>query len=121
MQIGNDPCAAPISFTLIQCERTGVTTAQYNSGSIPQGTANQLSQQLSGKLALKREQGDTYTIGLNFAPRQIPHLTDSIDYFHIQVKNEAGVIPYLVILSNCANTGNPTYCSQIDRAPSTGS
>lgn len=120
VQIGNDPCAPPITFTLIQCERTGVTAAQYNSGSIPQGTANQLSQQASGNVALKPEQGDTYTIGLNFAPRQIPHLTGSIDYFHIQVKNEVGVIPYLVILSNCANTGNPTYCSQIVRAPSTG-
>ena len=71
-------------------------------------------------MALKPEQGDIYTIGLNFAPRQIPHLTDSIDYFHIQGKNEAGVIPYLVILCTCANTGNPTYCSQIVRVLRTG-
>jgi iron complex outermembrane recepter protein len=116
-----DPCAPPISFTLLQCERTGVTAAQYNSGSIPQGTANQLSQETSGNPALKPEQADTYTVGLNFAPNQIAHLTGSIDYFHIQVKDEIGVIPYLVVLSNCANTGDPTFCSQIVRAPSTGS
>ena len=29
--------------------------------------------------------------------------------------------PYFVILSNCANTGDPTYCSQIVRQPTTGS
>jgi iron complex outermembrane receptor protein len=120
-QVGGDPCAPPITFTLLQCERTGVTAAQYNSGSIPQGTASQLSQETNGNAALKPEQGDTYTIGVNFAPSQVRHLSGSIDYYHITVKNEVGVIPYLVILSNCANTGDPTYCSQIVRSPSTGS
>jgi iron complex outermembrane receptor protein len=116
-----DPCAPPITFSLLQCQRTGVTADQYNNGSIPQGTANQLSQETSGNTALKPEQADTYTVGLNFAPSQIPHLTGSVDYFHIRVKDEIGVIPYLVILSNCANTGDPTFCSQIVRSPSTGS
>ena len=67
-----------------------MTAAQYNNGSIPQGTAKQLSQETSGNTALKPEQADTYTVGLNFAPSQIPHLTGSIDYFHIQVKDEIG-------------------------------
>jgi iron complex outermembrane receptor protein len=119
--VGGDPCAPPITFTLLQCERTGVTAAQYNSGSIPQGTASQLAEQTSGNVALKPEQADTYTLGVNFAPSQIPHLTGSIDYYHIQVKDEIGVIPYLVVVSNCANTGNPMYCSQIVRQPGTGS
>ncbi|HEY1314162.1 MAG TPA: TonB-dependent receptor, partial [Steroidobacteraceae bacterium] len=119
--VGNDPCAPPITFNLQQCERTGVTAVQFNSGSIPQGTADQLSQETSGNSALKPEQADTYTLGVNFSPSQIPHLTGSIDYYHIQVKDEIGVIPYLVILSNCANTGDPTYCNQIVRSPSTGS
>jgi iron complex outermembrane receptor protein len=119
--IGNDPCAPPITYTLLQCERTGATAAQYNSGSIPQGTADQLAQETSGNSKLKPEQADTYTIGVNFAPAQIPHFTASVDYYHIRVQDEIGTIPYLVILSNCANTGNPLYCSQIVRSPSTGS
>ena len=119
--VGADPCAPPITYTILQCERTGVTAAQYNSGSIPQGTAAQLSQETSGNPNLKPEQADTYTLGVNFAPSQIPHLTASIDYYHIQIKDEIGVIPYLVVLSNCAKTGDPTYCSQIVRQPATGS
>ena len=119
--IGNDPCAPPISYTLLQCERTGVTAAQYNERSIPQGTADQLSEETSGNSALKPEQADTYTLGINFAPAWMSHFTGSIDYYHIQVKDEIGVIPYLLVLANCASSGNPTYCSQIVRSPSTGS
>jgi iron complex outermembrane recepter protein len=119
--VGSDPCAPPITFTLLQCERTGVTPAQYANGSIPQGVASQLSEETSGNAALKPEQADTYTFGVNFAPSAIPHFTGSIDYYHIQIKDEIGVIPYLVVLSDCANTGNPVYCSQIVRQPANGS
>jgi iron complex outermembrane receptor protein len=121
VSVGQDPCAPPITLSLIQCERTGVTAAQFNSGSIPQGVASQLSAQSSGNPHLKPEQGTTYTLGVNFAPSQIPHLTGSIDYYHIQIKDEIGTYSYGVILSNCATTGNPIYCSQIVRQPTTGS
>jgi iron complex outermembrane recepter protein len=119
--VGGDPCAPPIQYSLQQCINTGVTPAQYNNASIPQGVAAQLSQQTSGNANLKPEQADTYTVGLNFAPSQIRHLTGSIDYFHIQIKDEVGVIPYLDILQFCADTANPVYCSQIVRQPTTGS
>jgi outer membrane receptor protein involved in Fe transport len=119
--VAPDPCAPPITYTLLQCERTGVTASQYNNGSIPQGTAAQLSEETSGNPRLKPEQADTYTLGVNFAPSAIPHLSGSVDYYHIQIKDEIGVIPYLLLLSNCADTGNPMYCSQIVRQPTTGS
>jgi iron complex outermembrane receptor protein len=117
---GNDPCAPPITYSLVQCERTGVTAAQFAAGSVPQGTAGQLSELSGGNPELKPEQAETYTIGLNFAPSQIPHLTGSIDYYHIALKGEVGSLPTTVIMSNCANTGNPLYCSQLVRNPNTG-
>jgi iron complex outermembrane recepter protein len=120
LSFGNDPCAPPITYTLIQCERTGVTAAQFNSGSVPQGTGNQLSQLQGGNTALKPEQGETYTVGVNFAPSQIPHFTGSIDYYHIAVKGLISTLPPGIILANCANSGNPLYCSQIVRSPNTG-
>ena len=116
-----DPCAPPITYTLLQCERTGVTPTQFMKGSIPQGTAAQLSEETSGNPNLQPEQANTYTLGVNFAPSQIPHLTGSIDYFHIRIKDEIGVIPYLLVLTNCADTGDPMYCSQIVRQPKSGS
>jgi iron complex outermembrane recepter protein len=115
-----DPCAPPITFTLAQCLNTGATAAQYNSGSIPQGTAGQLSQETRGNRALRPERADTYTFGLNFTPSQLPHFTGSIDYYHIRVKDEVNVIPLNVIMNTCANTGDPTFCSQIVRTPGSG-
>jgi iron complex outermembrane recepter protein len=115
-----DPCAPPITFSLTQCERTGVTAAQFANASIPQGTGNQLSELTGGNPNLKPETAETYTVGINFAPRQIPHFTGSIDYFHIAVKGLINTLPAQVILTDCANTGNPLYCSQIVRQSNTG-
>jgi iron complex outermembrane recepter protein len=133
-QLGTDPCAptftaggalaAPAAYTLAQCERMGVTAAQYGNGgisdSIPQGTASQLSQLSGGNQQLKPEQAETYTVGLNFRPSQIPNLSGSVDYYHIAITDEVGVIPVGVIFSQCGNTGNPFYCNLIFRNPVTG-
>jgi iron complex outermembrane recepter protein len=132
--LGTDPCAPtfnangtiaqPAAFTLAQCERTGVTAAQYGNGSttntIPQGTGSQLSGLQGGNPNLKPETADTYSIGLNFAPRQIPNLAGSIDYYHISIKDEVNTLQAPVIFSQCGNTGDPFYCSQIFRNPVTG-
>ncbi len=113
---GNDPCAPPITFSLQQCENLHVTQAQYQNKSIPQGAAGQLSQLTGGNTALQPEQAETYTIGLNFAPSQVPGLSGSFDYFHISITDEVTTIPASVIINNCANTGDPLYCSQVVRA-----
>jgi iron complex outermembrane recepter protein len=128
IQFGNDPCAAvrngtvviPATYSLQQCLNTHVTAAQYGNGgttnTVPQGTAAQLSQLTGGNPALSPEQAETYTFGVNFAPSQLPGLTGSIDYYHISIRDEVTTIPAAVIMSNCANTGDPTYCSQLVRA-----
>jgi outer membrane receptor protein involved in Fe transport len=50
----------------------------------------------------------------------VPGLTGSIDYYHIAVRDIVGSLPAALIVNNCANTGDPTYCSQIVRSPTTG-
>jgi outer membrane receptor protein involved in Fe transport len=102
----------------------GVTAAQYGNGGttnkIPQGTGSQLSGLQGGNPELKPEQADTYTIGVNFAPSQIHNFSGSIDYYHIAIKDEITTIPSAVIFSQCANTADPFYCSQVFRNPFTG-
>ncbi|MDE2296057.1 MAG: TonB-dependent receptor [Gammaproteobacteria bacterium] len=131
---GSDPCAptfdnngaitAPAAMSLQQCERTGVTAAQYGNGgstnTVPQGVANQINQLSGGNPNLQPEQGDTYTVGLNFAPHQIRNLTGSIDYYHIKITNEVGTVPVSLAFSQCAATGDPTYCNLIVRNHTTG-
>lgn len=132
-EVNGDPCAPTLSstgvltpaiYSLAQCQNMGVKPSQYGNGSttdtIPQGAAGQLSQLTGGNPHLSPESAETYTIGVNFAPSQVPGLTGSIDFYHIAISNEVGTIPISTILSTCANTGNPFYCSQIVRNPVTG-
>ncbi len=134
LNLGTDPCAptfnangtiaAAAAFTLQQCMNTGVTAAQYGNGSttntIPQGTGSQLSGLQGGNPSLKPEQAETYTLGLNFSPHQLPGLSGSIDYYHIALTDEINTLPSSVIFAQCGNNGNPFFCSQIFRNPVTG-
>ena len=131
IQIGGDPCAPtfdpagnviPAARSLTECQRTGVTAAQYGNGgttnTIPQGTSGQLTQLQGGNPNLQPETADTYTWGVTFNPMQ--NLTGSIDYYRILLHDLVGALPAPVILNDCLNTGNPAYCSQIVRQPLTG-
>jgi outer membrane receptor protein involved in Fe transport len=130
IQSGNDPCAPPVTYSQAQCARLGVSAAQYASSvagaavggvnPIPQCAAGQCSQLTGGNPNLKPEQAETYTVGINFQPSFLPKFTGSIDYFHIAIRDEVGVLPFSNILSTCANSGDPTYCSQVVRSPVTG-
>ncbi len=133
---GIDPCAPTFdpatnllvaaTASLAACEHTGVTPAQYGNGgvggvytgTIHQCTALQCGQLQGGNINLKPEEGNTVSFGVSFAPRAMPNLTGSIDYYRIDEKNVVGVIPADVILSNCLATGDPTYCSLIVRTSS---
>lgn len=140
LNLGNDPCAPTFNAngtiaqraadTLAQClnMRGNISAAQFtalygNGGTtdaIPQGTASQLSGLQGGNPNLKPEAADTYTVGLNFAPQQLPSLSGSLDYYHISIKNEVNTLSSTIIFAQCADTGSPVYCSQIFRNPVTG-
>jgi iron complex outermembrane recepter protein len=138
IQSGSDPCApqpktapgTPLPYSQAQCANLGVSAAQYAASTaqtavggvnpIPQCIAGQCSQLTGGNSALKPEQGETYTIGINFSPSFLPTFTASIDYYHIAIRNEVNVLPASNILSGCANTGNPVLCSAVVRAPANG-
>jgi iron complex outermembrane recepter protein len=127
---GNDPCAPPVTYSQAQCANLGVSAAQYAASvagqavngvnPIPQCIAGQCSQLQGGNTALKPEQAETYTVGVNFQPSFLPRFTASLDYWHIVIKDEINVLPAANIISGCANSANPVYCSAIVRAPATG-
>jgi iron complex outermembrane recepter protein len=124
--VGVDPCAPTVaggapSATLIECQRTGMTAAQYAAANVGiQCTANQCGQVTGGSPNLKPEVAVTWSTGLSFTPTFLPNFLATIDYYHIALTGEIGVIPGNIIFNNCLNTGNPEYCSQIVRNPVTG-
>ena len=123
--VAADPCSgaagAPATATLIQCQRTGVTAAQYGDGAgtnkIVQCPAGQCAVLQGGNPNLKPEQADTYSVGLTLRPRFIPGFTGSIDYWNIKLDQAIGSVPLTFSLNQCLQTGNPVFCSNVARSP----
>ena len=124
---GTDPCAgAAVNGTVngnsaAACARTGVTAAQF--GNIVANSANQYTQFGGGNPNLKPEVSDTYSAGAVIAPTQgvLRGLVISADYFNIKVKGAIGTVGAQVILNQCLASGNPTFCSLVQRDPTNGS
>jgi iron complex outermembrane receptor protein len=125
-QLAVDPCApnngAPATATLTQCMHTGVTAAQYGNGGstnhIIQCPAGQCAVLLSGNVKLSPEQANTYSVGFTLTPRMLPGFTGSVDYYKIKLEKGISSPPQTFVLDQCLNTGDPTYCSKVVRAPS---
>jgi iron complex outermembrane receptor protein len=119
--VGTDPCAGIPTASLIACEHTGVTPAQYGNGTtannITQCISGQCGQVIEGNSQLQPEVAKTWSVGLSFTPVELPGFNASVDYYHIRLENEIGTYPFAVILSGCLNDNNPIYCSQIVRTP----
>ena len=113
-----DPCAsdAPIA-TLDQCQRTGVTAAQY--GTILDVISGQTQSLTGGNPLLDPEVSDTYTFGVVWQPSQIEGLSISVDYFDISIEEAISAgISAQVALDNCLSSGADAFCSLITRANS---
>lgn len=46
--------------------------------------------------------------------------TASVDYYNIKVADAVGTIGSQVILNQCLQTGDPFFCSKINRVPGNG-
>ncbi len=125
--VSSDPCSAAGSgghatATLAQCERTGVTAAQYGDGidpgvggtdKIAQCPADQCGTVLGGNSKLTPEISNTYSGGLIYTPHFIRSLVFSVDYFNIDVENAISTLPINIAFNNCLNSG--TDCNLVVR------
>jgi len=115
-----DPCTgASPAASLAQCQLTGVTAAQY--GTLPNNPANQFNSLFGGNIDLAPEVADSYTAGIVLQPRWIPGLALTLDYFNIKLREAIGVIGFDTIITQCIATGDPFFCSRINRNPNNGS
>ena len=107
-----DPCAgATPTATLAQCQRTGVTAAQY--GRIQDSPALQYNFLAGGNPKLQPEKAKSVTFGVVLTP--IKDLSVSLDYFDIKVDKTISNIDPTTTLAKCLSTGNPSFCSLITR------
>ena len=116
--VNDDPCSGvkndgittrQAPATLAQCQRTGVTAAQYGNGSttnaIPNCPSGQCGLVQGGNLALRPEISNTFSGGVVIAPRFIRNFNLSIDYFNIDVDGAISTVPANITLAQCLTTG----------------
>ena len=110
-----DPCGASPTATLAQCQRTGITPAQYGSALLtnPAGQYNFLQ---GGNPDLTPETAKTWTLGLVANP--VRNFTASVDYWRIKIDDAIGNAPPATILQQCLTAGQ--FCNQVVRDPATG-
>jgi iron complex outermembrane receptor protein len=116
LQLGGsyDPCTGTSpDFTLEQCERTGVTPAQY--GTIIENPAEQYNTLQGGTPTLKPEIADTVTYGVVITPQAMPGFNVTLDYYQIKIKDTIGVLNADDIVTECGLTGNSYLCGLIHR------
>jgi iron complex outermembrane recepter protein len=114
---GLDPCegAAPMQ-TLAQCQNSGVTAAQY--GSIPANFLGFYNNVLGGNVDLAPEKSNSFTVGAVIEPKNlVPGLKLSVDYWRIEVKDAIGTMDSQFIVDQCGLSGDPAFCSLVNRAP----
>jgi len=117
----SDPCAgATPNATAAQCANTGVSAAQY--GNIANNPANQYNAVFGGNPTLNPEVSDTYTVGIVLTPEFVPgNLFLSADYFDITLDGYIAGPSGDTVVNTCVQTGDPQFCSLINRAPGSGS
>src|ERR1700739_3869169 len=81
----------------------------------PQAVAGQLGQVQGGNPLLQPEKAKTYSFGLLFAPRVVPNLNGTLDFWQIRLDQVVGPLPASVALAQCLASGNPAYCALIVR------
>ncbi|HEX4523620.1 MAG TPA: TonB-dependent receptor, partial [Casimicrobiaceae bacterium] len=110
ISLSSDPCGANPTATLAQCQRTGITPAQYGSALIT-NVAGQYNYLQGGNPALSPETGKSTTLGFVWTPMQ--NMNASVDYFEIKGENQVGNIAPNIALNQCLNTG--AFCDLIHR------
>ena len=123
--MSSDPCGSqantvagqprtPSTYTLAQCQLTGITAAQYNTDlDSPAGQYNAL---FGGNPRLRSEKSNSFTVGLVLQP--IRDLSLTADYFSFKVKDAISTVPPNIALTQCLTTGNAAYCGLITRSAS---
>lgn len=116
---GQDPCSGPNPVaSQTTCSLTGVTTAQY--GNIIECPTDVCSALSGGNRQLRPETADTITAGFVLTPRALRNFSLSVDYYKIKVKDYIAALDASLVISQCAQTGDPYYCGLFSRDPRSG-
>jgi len=117
--MNEDPCGGAVTGgvtssgrTLAECQRSGVTAAQF--GSIPNSPANQYNYLQGGSPNLAPEESDTFSVGVVWTPEFIEGLSVTVDYYSIEIEKGINNLGPEFILNQCLD-GDDTQCGLVRR------
>ncbi|TNE67601.1 MAG: TonB-dependent receptor [Alphaproteobacteria bacterium] len=109
---GTDPCSgANPTYSLAQCANTGVTAAQY--GTITASPASQYNGIFGGNPNLDPEKANSWSVGVLVNP--VDDLRIRVDLWDIKMTDAIGIINPQVVIQQCAETGEASFCDLIHR------
>ena len=112
-----DPCSgATPTATLSECEKTGVTPAQY--GNILPCRSSDCGGLFGGNQDLQPEVAHTWTYGFAATPRFAPNLELSVDYWSVRVDDFITHLAGAQIVNGCLLQGVDSLCPLIHRGDS---
>jgi outer membrane receptor protein involved in Fe transport len=107
-----DPCAgATPQYPLAQCERTGVTPAQY--GAIPPSPTDEYNGLIGSNPLLHPETATTVSFGVGWNPSFLQGFRVQTDYYDIRIEDVIQTIGADTILQQCLV--NDLFCNLIKR------
>ena len=122
-----DPCAgaAPVGNAVLQAVCLAQGAPAGTIGSILNPTAGQANALIGGNINLKPETANTYGGGIVFAPKFIPGVSMTVDYYHIKVTGAVSAPLPGDIIAGCfsnlsAASATSAACTGIRRNPVTG-
>ncbi|MFT4767254.1 MAG: iron complex outermembrane receptor protein [Glaciecola sp.] len=118
-----DPClkasdGANVSlsgYSFEQCARSGVSQAIWDRGGPENSPAAQYNSTGGGSTTLDPEEADTYSFGAIWQPSFVEGLQLSVDYYEIEITGAIQGIQEETTLLQCIETGDATFCDQINR------
>jgi outer membrane receptor protein involved in Fe transport len=116
-EIERDPCTGTSpEATAEQCERTGVTAAQYGH-ILPTPDPDLVGYNAisGGNPDLRPEKATTRTVGVVLQPQFLKGFNGTLDWWDINLKGAISGVGARTILFTCLNTGDPLFCNRVHR------
>jgi outer membrane receptor protein involved in Fe transport len=119
-----DPCGGNATtsptLTAAQCANTGLDPARYGTAGLI-SPAGQYDGFFGGNPDLSPETGDTWTAGIVFTPTFLDGFSLTLDYWSIKIEDTISTVSPDITVTQCGITGDPVYCSNVNRDPNNGS
>ena len=112
----NDPCSS--ANLPLNANRAANCAAQGVPAGFVQSTGSKATYS-GGNPNLDVETADTLTVGMTVAPRFVPHLSFTVDYFEVDITGAIGAIDAQTLLDDCADLNSGAACGAITRDPTT--